>query len=111
ERYGAGGNERKDSQKDTNGCPLQLQNPRGQKGINSRHYALLSKADRLPVCQDRSAPRWQTDASGDDRAGTRACAFALDVLALCKRGIARFRRDRFAPEERTRERRRPRPRQ
>src|SRR6266436_369183 len=55
--------------------PVQLQDPRGQKGISVRHYALLSKADRLPVCQGRSAPRWQADASGDDRTGTRPCTF------------------------------------
>src|SRR5205814_3051447 len=106
DRAGATNRETKQERSDTACYPLQLQNPGGQKGINSRHHALLSQADRLPVCQDRSAPRWQADASGDDRAGTGACPFALDVLALCQRGIARFRRDRFTSQERTRERRR-----
>ena len=97
DRAGATNRETKHKRSDTACYALQLQNPAGQKGISSRHHAVLSEPDRVPVCQGRSAYRSQADASGDDRAGTGACAFALDVLALCKRGIARFRRYRFAP--------------
>src|SRR6266498_961393 len=71
--------------------PFQLQKLGGQKGISPHHHAVLSEADRLPVWQGGSTHRSEADAGGDDRAGTRACTFALAVLALCQRGIARFR--------------------
>src|SRR5438128_2492077 len=105
DRAGATNRETKHKRSDAACYALQLQNPAGQKGISSRHHAVLSEPDRVPVCQGRSAYRSQADASGDDRAGTRPCAFAIDVLALCKRGVARFRRYQLPPEKRTRQRR------
>src|SRR4029453_2212677 len=93
-------------QNDTAVRPFQLQNSAGQKRINPGHHAVLSQADRLSLWQDRSTHRQQTDASSDHRAGTRPRAFALEMLALCKRRVACFRRYPFPPENRTPQRRR-----
>src|SRR4029077_17279358 len=90
-------------QSNTTLIAVSLQDPGGQKGIRSGHHAVLSQSDRFPVWQDRSAHRRQIDASCHHRAGTRPCAFALEMLALRKRRIACFRCYRFPPEDRTRE--------
>ena len=64
------------------GSRFSFRSPQGKKESVPVITRLLSKADRLPARQSRSAHRQQISASSNARAGARPCAFALAMLAL-----------------------------
>src|SRR5205814_9979314 len=63
-----------------------------QKAVRRGRRQILSQEDCSSVCEKRHKHRPEIASRGYDRAGTRAGAFAFEVLAFCEGGACGRRR-------------------